>query len=261
MATINTQNWIKKTNGWVFLSHSSTDYENVKIVRDYLEENNFNALMFYLKCLEDNPEDEETQNLIFREIEARNIFVLCKSNEADKSYWVQKEKEWVEKSKNKIYREIDIDNLKIRKCTELSKLDDLMNTSTLFFSYAYQDKKIVDKVYKFLENEGFKIFYENKNIKTGVNWQEKINEAVDEALSTGYFLLFISTNALKSRWIKYDLDTFMNKNANIIPIIVDNIDEQELPKFINEISFLNLKKGRFIDNMEILLEKLKNNKT
>ena len=46
------KHWEEKAKGWVFLSHSSNDYENVKIVRDYLEENGFSALMFYLKCLE-----------------------------------------------------------------------------------------------------------------------------------------------------------------------------------------------------------------
>jgi len=44
----------KRTNGWVFLSHSSQDYEDIKIVRNYLEESGFSALMFYLKSLE-NP--------------------------------------------------------------------------------------------------------------------------------------------------------------------------------------------------------------
>ena len=45
--------WEKKANGWVFISHSSKDYEEVKIVRNYLEESGFSALMFYLKSLED----------------------------------------------------------------------------------------------------------------------------------------------------------------------------------------------------------------
>jgi hypothetical protein len=47
------KHWEKKANGWVFLSHASNDYEDVKIIRNYLEENGFSALMFYLKCLEE----------------------------------------------------------------------------------------------------------------------------------------------------------------------------------------------------------------
>ena len=70
------KHWEEKAKGWVFLSHSSNDYENVKIVRDYLEENGFSALMFYLKCLEKDKKHLRKE-LIESEISERNIFVLC----------------------------------------------------------------------------------------------------------------------------------------------------------------------------------------
>ena len=35
------KHWEKKASGWVFLSHASDDYEDVKVVRNYLEENGF----------------------------------------------------------------------------------------------------------------------------------------------------------------------------------------------------------------------------
>lgn len=260
MAKINPESWEKKNNGWVFLSHSSKDYDEVKVVRNYLEENNFNALMFYLKCLDDNPEDDETQNLIFREIRARNIFVLCNSKHTSISPWVQKEIAYVKKEPYKIYREVDIDNMKVRKCTELSKLDDLMNTSTLFFSYSHHDKKIVDKVYAFLANEGFKIFYENKQIKAGDNFINKISDSLEEASKSGYLLLFISQNALKSRWLKYELDTFLDSSENIIPILVDRHSIDDLPFFLQTRQFLNISDGRFEKNMNQLLGILKNTK-
>lgn len=260
MAKINPELWEKKTNGWVFLSHSSKDYDEVKVVRNYLEENNFNALMFYLKCLEANPEDDEAQNLIFREIKARNIFVLCNSIHTSSSPWVQKEIDYVKKEPHKIYREIDIDNMKVRKCTELSNLDDLMNTSTLFFSYSYHDKRIVDKVYKFLENEGFKIFYENKQIKSGGDIQKKILESVNEASKNGYLLLFLSKNALESKWLQYEFETFINRSDNVIPILVDKSSIYDFPSFLQERLILNLIDGSFETNMNQLLGILKNTK-
>lgn len=258
MAKINPELWEKKTNGWVFLSHSSKDYDEVKVVRNYLEENNFNALMFYLKCLEENPEDNETQNLIFREIKARNIFVLCNSIYASHSSWVKKEIAYVKKEPYKIYREVDIDNLKIKKCTELSKLDDLMNISTLFFSYSHHDKKIVDKVYTFLANEGFKIFQENKQIKVGDNFRDKIAEALQEASRTGHILLFISKNTLKSRWFNYEVNTFLDQSASIIPIIVDKTFIEDIPHNLQNKRFLNISSKNFYENMNQLLTILRN---
>lgn len=51
---------------WVFLSHSNKDYEKVRIVRNILEEHGFRPLMFFLKCLDDDKNDEEVRRLIHR---------------------------------------------------------------------------------------------------------------------------------------------------------------------------------------------------
>ena len=142
------KHWIEKANGWVFLSHASTDFESVKTIRNYLEESGFNALMFYLKFLDDDDKKEKIQEFLEWEIQARNIFVLCSSESARKSKWVQWETDLVKRLPSKIFREIDLDKLKYKKCTELSKLDDLMSLSTLYFSYSHDDNDIVDKIYK-----------------------------------------------------------------------------------------------------------------
>lgn len=42
---------------WVFLSHSNKDIINVRVVRNKLEHNGFYPIMFYLKCLEQDPDD------------------------------------------------------------------------------------------------------------------------------------------------------------------------------------------------------------
>ena len=115
------EHWEKKANGWVFISHSSKDYEDVKIVRNYLEDNGFSALMFYLKSLEGTSSKKMklAQDLIKWEIEARNIFVLCNSHHASKSSWVQDEVKYVKKFPTKIYKEIDMKKLRYEKCTQL----------------------------------------------------------------------------------------------------------------------------------------------
>lgn len=37
---------------WVFISHSTKDFERVRLVRNALEDGGFCSLLFYLKCLE-----------------------------------------------------------------------------------------------------------------------------------------------------------------------------------------------------------------
>ena len=90
---------------WVFLSHSNKDYEKVIKVRDLLEKNSFRPLMLFLKCLND---DDEIDDLIKREIDSRGRFILCDSENARNSAWVQREIGYI-KSKNRIFQTIDID--------------------------------------------------------------------------------------------------------------------------------------------------------
>ena len=77
----------------IFLSHSSKDIDKVRKIRDVLEALDFQPLMFYLKCLDDDNQNLEA--FIKKEIEARNIFIYCKSEHSEKSVWVQKELEYI----------------------------------------------------------------------------------------------------------------------------------------------------------------------
>ncbi len=252
------EHWEKKANGWVFLSHSSKDYEDVKIVRNYLEENGFSALMFYLKCLEDKDKRDKAQQLIKWEIESRNIFVFCNSESAKLSKWVQYEIRYVEKFPEKIYKEINIDKLKYQKCTQLSKLDDLMNKATLFFSYSMKDEKVVTQVYDYLVSFGFKIWIASKSIQFGDNITDRISEGLKEASQSGVILVFISKKSLKSKWVSAEIRTAIASNTVVIPLLIEHIDINELPIYLRNILYLNIAIGNFEENMKKLLEAIKN---
>ena len=58
----------KSKGGYIFLSHSHEDIEKVREIRNSLEQDGFEPLCFYLKCLSD---DSEIEDLIKREIDAR----------------------------------------------------------------------------------------------------------------------------------------------------------------------------------------------
>jgi 23S rRNA maturation mini-RNase III len=231
------KHWEKKANGWVFLSHSSKDYESVKLVRNYLEDNGFSALMFYLKCLEDKNNEKLVQDIIKWEIESRNIFVLCNSEEAKSSSWVKKEFEHVNSLQNKIIKEIDMETFKYKKATALSVLDTLINNATLYFIYHSENREIVTKIYDFLNNKGFKILKNNSNTTSNTNNKKSENfvSAIEEASEQGTILIFLSKKVLDSKWFwtekEIALDT-NNKNF-IIPIVLDDVEIDEFSAFKN----------------------------
>ena len=132
MEKIKIDTWKKAISGWVFLSHSSLDIERVKTIRNYLEESQFNAIMFFLKCLDYEEEQKQIEKLLECEIKNRNIFIHCKSNNSLQSKWVNWEINKAKKE-NKLFLEIDLDKLEYQKCIELSKIDILVRYSTLYF--------------------------------------------------------------------------------------------------------------------------------
>ena len=107
---------IDDTNAWVFISHSNKDFEKIIKVRNKLEKLRYKPLLFFLKCLED---DTEIFELIKREIEARDRFILCDSHNSRMSTWVQKEIDYI-KSLHRPYEIIDLDadDSVINECIE-----------------------------------------------------------------------------------------------------------------------------------------------
>jgi TIR domain len=91
---------------WIFVSHSLKDWNKVRNIRNILEEKGHKPLLFFLKCLND---DSEIDDLIKREIEARNWFILCESENTKKSKWVNAEIEFIKGLEGKVYEIIDLE--------------------------------------------------------------------------------------------------------------------------------------------------------
>lgn len=257
------KHWEKKANGWVFLSHSSKDYESVKLVRNYLEDNGFSALMFYLKCLEDKNDEKLVQDIIKWEIESRNIFVLCNSEEAKSSDWVRKEFKYVKTLENKIIKEIDMETFKYRKATALSVLDTLINNATLYFIYHSENKEIVTKIYDFLNSKGFKILknYSNTTSNTNNKKSENFASAIEEASEQGTILIFLSKKVLDSKWFWDEKEIALNTNNRnfIIPIVLDDAKIDEFPAFKNSQYTLTLDSNFNEENYLSKIENMINN--
>ena len=95
----------KSKGGYIFLSHSHEDIEKVREIRNSLEQDGFEPLCFYLKCLSD---DSEIEDLIKREIDAREWFVFVNSENSRKSKWVTLEREYILRTNRKKVITIDI---------------------------------------------------------------------------------------------------------------------------------------------------------
>jgi hypothetical protein len=250
---------------WVFLSHSHQDLEKVREIRNALEAKGQNPLMFFLKCLDD---DSELDDLIRREIEARTWFILCESQNASQSRWVQAEVEIIKGLEGKVYEVIDLDgdlNVQIERVTALSK------RATVFISYAHADKAIASALHTALRERDFRVFLDVEEIQVGASWRDEIHEAIDRAVQQGFFLLLMSPEALNSQFLRHELDYALQRRAasgrgsNVIPIIAREgaasfahhlQSEGDLPISLAELEFFDLTAGNLNERIGELIRSL-----
>ena len=99
--------WSEKAGGSVFISHCHKDLPSVRMIRNRMEEEGFEPICFYLKCLTD---ESEIDSLIKREIDARDLFVFADSENSRKSSWVRRERAYIESSPNRKSYVVDLDD-------------------------------------------------------------------------------------------------------------------------------------------------------
>lgn len=207
----------KDNNIYVFLSHSHHDYEKVRVVRDLLEDGGFRPLMFFLKCLEKDEYDELTQTLIKEEIDSRQRFVLCKSNNANKSKWVQFEVDYIKK-RQRPYETVDLDtSIDVQKRVLLQ----FKRRSTVFLSYTLKQSELADLTRQELNKNDFETF----DIKSFV-FQEDISNAIEKASKEGYVLFFLDGTI--SKYMYYEISYARKNNGFIIPIVLSDAGLREL---------------------------------
>ena len=246
-----------KQGVWIFVSHSHRDLNKVRKIRDYLEQQGGNPLLFYLKCL--NDDDLRLPELISEEIKARDWFVLCDSPNARASKYVSAEIELVksEKSPKTI---VTIDLAKSLP-PQFSKLDSLIKRGTTFLSYAHQDRKMAEQIRISLQSHDFRVWAES-DIKPGAVLSDTIHRAIDEAVLQGYVLVLLSQTSLDSHWCKEETEyafqcAAKSEKSNVIPVIIDPSVHNFLPYDIARTQVFDLTTGSFETRMKELIEMLK----
>lgn len=143
----------------IFLSHSSKDIEKVRKIRDILELLEYEPLMFHLRCLDDD--NEKLEDFIQKEIDARNIFIYCKSANSEKSLWVQKELQYIRQLVYKRTYEINIERPFNETLIELlQSIATILRKNRVFISCSHKepDRQLGEQLKSFLQENDFDVF-------------------------------------------------------------------------------------------------------
>lgn len=109
---------------------------------------------------------------------------------------------------------------------------------TVFVSYSSKDYPVVHKVVEFLRNSEVSIWFDDLSIIPGTTIMDRIHEGLS---SSQILILFISKNSIKSKWVNYEWNSFIDRSLRtrndiyLIPIV---LDEVKLPDAIARFRYL-----------------------
>jgi TIR domain len=199
---------------WIFVSHASGDLNAVRQLRNYLENIGAAPLLFHLRALNNA---EEFWPLIEKEIAARNFFLFCQSEASEKSEWVRREREAVERLSND--KAIKIGKVMLDNGNfDAEELDKFVARTKCFLSSRQEDRWIFEIVKAMLVQHGFQVFDVNE-MTFGEPWAKSIEREIGFVAEHGFFVPIVTADYLSSHWCLEELSFAKERQARILPFV------------------------------------------
>ena len=202
---------VRTEGGFIFISHSHMDIQFVRKLRNMLEEEGFEPLLFYLQSLND---EDEIENLIRREIDAREWFIYVDSENSRKSRWVQSEREYISSLSGKKVITINIDDNLSEQVFNISR------NLQVFVAYTAKNRILFTRLEKALVARDFLVLDPVREIMSGDMFAAKIKQIINESALKGFCILLVTEEALKSRAFQLDIEYIIESKAKIIPVFI-----------------------------------------
>jgi len=112
----------------------------------------------------------------------------------------------------------------------------------IFISYSSLDKDFVEKLATDLESKEIKVWFDRWEIKPGQNIVNEINKGLQ---NSKFLLVVLTNNSLKSKWVEEEWtkkfgDEIKKNSVVVIPTIIGNIEENDIPVILRGKSRINL---------------------
>ena len=107
----------------------------------------------------------------------------------------------------------------------------------VFLSSSEKDNAIKEKIRKTLMREGFTVWTNHTDIKTGTAFQEQINKGIEGADN---FVYLISPEALQSSYCYLELAHAFATNQRIITLLIEKTDIELIPSQLQKLQFIDL---------------------
>ncbi|MEM2970982.1 MAG: TIR domain-containing protein [Candidatus Bathyarchaeia archaeon] len=117
------------------------------------------------------------------------------------------------------------------------------NRTRVFLSYASSDREIAMKIANYLKDYGFRVWFDLWELSLGDSIISRIEKAIS---SSDYFIILVSPSSVKSKWVQRELTVALHelieRDVIIIPILISDVSENEIPIALRGIQWLDLRK-------------------
>ena len=207
---------------FIFISHSHRDLEKVRKIRNFLENNCSEPILFFLKSRDD---EDEITSLIKDEIDARIWFIYCDSQNARESRWVKKELDYVYETGKRNCTTIDLDAdfdskgyLRDRTKRKLRKeLKKFLYLQRIYVSYSHRDTDVVSKVRKVLQK--YEIITKCDAELLSGSWIDETVKIIDHSSA---LIFFLSNNSANSLSTDFEIRRARESNKDVFVVYLDN---------------------------------------
>ncbi|MBO5736848.1 MAG: toll/interleukin-1 receptor domain-containing protein [Clostridia bacterium] len=213
----------KGEGGYVFVSHSHLDIKEVREVRNFLEDNGIEPILFYLRSMEHGGEEkiELLRSLIYEEIDSREFFLYLDSEHAKKSKWVQEEVNYImQTAPEKVFTaSLDggVEGVK-------RSLKEFLRKMRVYISSSGADRALTARLKKALLASDFRVYEEEEFLSAGGSWFSTVKRTLKDISKEGTVVALLTERSIQSSYIKIELETALRYGGRVLPILVGDLD-------------------------------------
>ncbi len=111
--------------------------------------------------------------------------------------------------------------------------------SRVFLAYSYRDKDVASKLAERLRNLQFKVWLNDEQLTPGMNWEDRIHEAIENA---DIFLVLLSPSVTSSPYLDFELNKVQKKeDIKILPVLLESTS---IPSEIKNYPIINISEDK-----------------
>jgi len=116
--------------------------------------------------------------------------------------------------------------------------------SDVFICYNSQDKLEVREVVEALQKQSVKVWFDEQNLVPGKRWIQELEQQISTVGAVAVFIGKQGVGPWQSCEIESFLEAFVSNKCLVIPVILKSvIDDPNLPVFLRQINWIDLRQG------------------